>query len=440
MQCFCRIRARIRARYLGIGVVAWLLAACATGPAMPPWPSLPVIPPPVPSATPPPEDMPFVQIEHDVYILLMGTDRVSPHESWRTDILLLAALDMDESRITLISLPRDLGVELPGYGPLRLNQIDYIGERREEGLGPQMLGAILQDYLDIELDHWLRFHMDGFAEMFDLLGSVHMELHCPFYELIWDPSQQAMEWYYIPAGELDMNANTVFLFARLRGFTSDFGRIMRQRELLWALRGQLTPETLGLLIPGLLSMLGQELKTDMEFGYLLELVRWGMSLEQGAGQGLSLDYRFVENVELPSGAQVLRIKNPAQVQSLLDEQDRYAWTLGVQDVSACRLPHMTDREFQRISILDNIIPSILPVGSTVQLIEKYDRPISLRDAPGLASDVYFTLDTGTLLTVTASPLYREHPVPADNHRWYFVETEDGFQGWVSGRFLSLLPQ
>lgn len=428
---------------LGLGALALLLAACES---MPPFPALPIVPTPVTDpasdssspAVPLPESR--TELARSTNILLMGTDRVSHHGSWRTDALILAMISPDKEEITLVSLPRDWYVEVPGFGTMRINQVDFIGERQEPGLGPQLFQAVLEQYMGIELHHWARFHMNGFHEVFQLIEPIWIVLACPFYERIWDARTGEMEWYHIPAGEVQMDAHTAFLYVRLRGFSTDFGRLVRQRNLLWALRNQMDMPTVMSLFPQLVALLDQNFQTDLSLPELLDWAQLGMSLAPHKVKGVSVDRRFVVDDVTPGGAAIQRLRQENSLHDLMGNPDQYVLPLDASEGQTCRLPSMSDAAFQRITRLENLVPSLLRPGTPVALIATSRGRIQLYSDPGLHSNLIGELETGTPLTVLQHLGYLEHPVPATGHRWYYVETADQTRGWVSDRYLRLLSQ
>lgn len=404
---------------------------------LPPRPSLPVMPPPLPAEPVADDARPEEEVQ---YILLLGTDRMDAQDpSWRTDTIML--IMVMAQRIYVMSLPRDLYVEYPGSGLMRINQVDYLGERMGPGSGPELLGEVMEGHFGIRPEQWIRVHMSAFEDLFGLFEPFEMELHCPFYERIWDPVTGQMEWYHIPSGQVTMNAQTASLYARLRHFSTDFGRMARQRVLLWALREQISLEQVMSRTPQILRWLnGPGFQTNMDLAGLLQLAELGLSLDRSAIQGLSIDRRFVANHVTPDGGQVLQAQDAARWREVVRQPGSFAEPLGLQDEAECRLPHLSEAEFQRIARLNNAVPSRIPAGRTIQVASPYDRPVPLRMTPALSGGILTALDPGMLLTVLEPLEAGGGPIAADSHRWYRVETGSGERGWISDRFLRMLPE
>ncbi len=431
---------------LALTLLVLILTSCRASPSIPSFPDLPVIPLQVPDnrelsifPTDPPQEA-NDSLSKPTYILLMGTDRTTEYGSWRTDSLILTMFSSDKTEITLISLPRDWYVQVAGYGNMRINQVDFIGERQEEGLGPQLLNSVFERYMGLEVDHWVRFHMNGFHEVFRKLEPIEVVLSCPFYETIWDARTGATEWYHIPAGEVQMDAHTAFLYVRLRGFSSDFGRLARQRNLLWAVRNQINRQSFPDLFPVMMKVLDQNFETDMSLQELLHWAQMALSIEPHKIKGLSVDRRFVVDELTPGGASVQRLRSEEFLYDVIERKEEFSQPLGRIGTQTCRLPRMSDNAFQRISQLNNLVPSLLLPGTHVSLISMSNLPIALYNEPGLNGKVIGRYETGTQLTVVQHSAYLDHPVPATDHRWYYVETPDQIRGWVSDRYLRLSSQ
>ena len=68
----------------------------------------------------------FIPPEGQVNILLLGSDW-RPNSGYRTDVVLLVSIFTKEGKVSLVSFPRDLWVEIPGYEEDRINTVMAIG-------------------------------------------------------------------------------------------------------------------------------------------------------------------------------------------------------------------------------------------------------------------------------------------------------------------------
>ncbi|MFN8494228.1 MAG: LCP family protein [Caldilineaceae bacterium] len=245
--------------------------------------------------------------------LVLGTDRLPGQVVWRTDSIMMVGLDREKGRATVLSIPRDLWVQIPNYGWGRINQVDYLGEQRQPGNGPFFVSQVLSQTLGISAQHWVRVQMDGFQAMIDAVGGVTIHLDCPFYELSYSGASFAL-----PAGDIHLDGATAYRYVRLRLRESDIGRASRQRQVLWALRNQAMQANLITRLPELWSAFQGAFSTDLGLLDLLSLARFGMSLDKSQVRAGGITLNDLQSFVTAQGADVLRIANPNRVRAVVD--------------------------------------------------------------------------------------------------------------------------
>ncbi len=274
--------------------------------------------PPTATPTATPEPPPFDLTQTDNFLLL-GTDRRPDRTNWRTDSIMVVGIDHTYGRAAVLSIPRDLYINVPGYGQARINQVDYVGEKilKIEGGGPALLSQVISQTLGINTKHWARIELRGFADLVDALGGVTVHLDCPFYELVYDLDIQGWTYFELPAGDVLMDGQTAYFFVTLRYLESDFGRARRQRQFLWALRNQALSTDLILRLPELYTAFQQTFSTDLSLLEMVQLARFGLSIDSENVRASALTGNELESYITASGADVLRIADPSRVQNVI---------------------------------------------------------------------------------------------------------------------------
>ncbi|HEY3229450.1 MAG TPA: LCP family protein [Roseiflexaceae bacterium] len=223
-------------------------ATPTTAPTQTPQPSVPARPPPsttpipLASATPPPTPTQAAPpAGGPVNILLLGSDR-RPDESdpSRTDAIIIARIDPQRHRVALLSLPRDLWVEIPGYGQTRINAANAWGQiYGEPGGGVALVRKTVSNLLGIPIDYTIYVDFQGFIDMIDALGGVTIDVD----KEIYDPAFPTMDYGYTEAhflpGPQHMDGATALIFSRVRHADSDFARMRRQQQVLGGILAQL---------------------------------------------------------------------------------------------------------------------------------------------------------------------------------------------------------
>ena len=147
----------------------------------------------------------------------------------RTDTIML--LHSGRNGSTLVSLPRDSYVDIPGHGRNRLNAAYAFG-------GAELLIRTIEGATGLHIDHYVEIGFGGFVGAVDAVGGVEMCIP----ESIKDP-KAALD---IKAGCQELDGRTALGYVRTRATPrSDFDRVERQRAFLSALVSEATsPSTL----------------------------------------------------------------------------------------------------------------------------------------------------------------------------------------------------
>jgi LCP family protein required for cell wall assembly len=212
-----------------------------------------------------------------VNFLLIGSDR-RPGGTFRTDTMVIAILRPNEGQVSLISIPRDLWVSIPGWENQRINtayqhgiSVDYPGG------GPGLLKDTILYNLGIRIDHTALVEFDGFRQIVDTLGGVDVPVACPYtdWRLIdpnYDP-QNENNWTLFTTGPgvVHMDGDLALWYVRSRQKSSDFDRGRRQQEVLRALFAQALQAGTLKRIPELYRDLNNTVETDLGLVDLLQL-------------------------------------------------------------------------------------------------------------------------------------------------------------------------
>ncbi|MDF2823478.1 MAG: cell envelope-related transcriptional attenuator [Mycobacterium sp.] len=152
----------------------------------------------------------------------------------RTDTIMLVHVPGigSDAPATVVSLPRDSYVPIPGYGSDKINAAFSVG-------GPQLLAQTVELATGLRVDHYAEVGFDGFAAVVDALGEVTV---CPA-EPIADP----LAGINLPAGCQDLNGANALGYVRSRATArADLDRMTNQREFMSALLARATSPTVWL--------------------------------------------------------------------------------------------------------------------------------------------------------------------------------------------------
>ncbi len=276
--------------------------------------------------TPIPEPMPQLFLDEGVYnILLLGRDTSRDSGTYRTDVMIVVSINKTANAVTMLTLPRDLFVYIPGWTMNRLNTAAAHGDAiGYPGGGVALLEQTILYNFGIPIHGWARIDFDGFKQVVNVLGGVEVPVSCPMQDwrlkdVSLDP-QDADNWelYTVPVGLVQMDGDYALWYARSRKRSSDFDRSRRQHQVLRALfeKGL----QLGMLpkAPDLYAQYVQIVDTDLGIGDILQFVPMAAQLDNSRIKSRFVGRDQVWSWTTPGGAAVL-LPDRGAISALLQE-------------------------------------------------------------------------------------------------------------------------
>ncbi|HEV1997106.1 MAG TPA: LCP family protein [Candidatus Dormibacteraeota bacterium] len=224
-----------------------------------------------------------------VMVLLMGSDErhdksgnIVSGDIAHSDTMILAAVDTDHKAVRMLSVPRDLLVTIPGYGPgHRINEAYTLGEGKHVvGGGPALAVKTMEQLVGIRIPYYAVITFDGFRQGVDTVGGVTIDVQRPITDHDYPGEHYDYVPVYVPAGRQLMNGERALQYVRSRHDDpiGDFGRNVRQQHFLTALSSKLLrPERFG-QINQFLDIIKANLRTNLSPP---EMIALGNSLVGG---------------------------------------------------------------------------------------------------------------------------------------------------------------
>lgn len=195
----------------------------------------------------------------------------------RADVIILA--QVAGGRRQLLSIPRDLKVDIPGHGTNKINAAYAFG-------GPDLLVETVALATGIRANHYVEVEFGGFAGIVDALGGI--ELHFPH------PARDAKSGLDVAAGTHVVEGATALAYARSRSYEElrdgswvsqgggDIARAARQRQVLLEIIETASSPSGVMRSPLVLIAVGSHLTSDSGLT-LFNLIRTGWSM-RSAGE------------------------------------------------------------------------------------------------------------------------------------------------------------
>ena len=273
--------------------------------------------PDAPLVTPIPKQMPLLgdqaQAGNDlVNILLIGSDQRGGGGYFRTDTLIIASIRPRDQVVSLISIPRDLFVYIPGWTMQRINTAYLHGEMSKyPGGGAALLKDTIRYNLGIRIDNLAIVDFNGFMKIIDVLDGVDVPLACPYTD--WraiNPKgnlENPNNWrlFKVGPGIVHMDGEFALWYARSRLRSNDFDRGRRQQEVLRAIYNKALK--LGVLprIPDMYQQMSEIVKTDIDLNDVLALAPMALNLDAPRIRSYYISSKYVKGWWTPQGASVL---------------------------------------------------------------------------------------------------------------------------------------
>ncbi|MDR1184805.1 MAG: LCP family protein, partial [Coriobacteriales bacterium] len=172
--------------------------------------------------------------EDPFWMLLMGTDSNEEYGVSRTDTLILVRVDQRAKRVAMISLPRDLYVNIPGYGYDKINAAYALAELDAPNSGPVQTIKTVQEFAGVEISYFAQIDFNGLTRLVDDLGGVEVDVPV---DIIGDLEAGGLD---IHAGLQKLDGAHALAFCRSRKVfnAGDYQRQANQRTFLQALAKQ----------------------------------------------------------------------------------------------------------------------------------------------------------------------------------------------------------
>jgi LCP family protein required for cell wall assembly len=218
------------------------------------------------------------------FVAAIGSDArpgvCEPVEACLSDSLHIIGINPKERSASIVGIPRDSYVNIPGYGTAKINESLHAG-------GPELVVQTLEEISGVQIDQWFLTSFEGFRHLIEEIGGLDVEIP---YAMTDEHSGAAFE-----AGPATLDGPQALAFARNRhdAPNGDFSRTENQGRLILAALSQLRQQVrkdparlFTYLIAG-----SKYVQTQLTMSDLFEL----------ALAALTIDPKNVVNVALPGG-------------------------------------------------------------------------------------------------------------------------------------------
>jgi len=193
-------------------------------------------------------------------VLVLGVDRrpsSAEGESTRSDTMMLVRVTPATGEVKLLSVPRDLYVEVESGEKDRINTAFAYG-------GIEEARAVMEDLTGVEIDNYVIVDFEGFEKVIDAMGKVRVDVGKGVFPEHWNMGE----------GFERLNGHKALKYARYRGTPgADLDRIDHQQKLLAALRRQALRWDIVTRLPAIIRVTNENVNTDLGILQVIPLAR-----------------------------------------------------------------------------------------------------------------------------------------------------------------------
>lgn len=187
----------------------------------------------------------------ELNVLLIGNDARKDEDQARSDALMIGHYDQNTNKVKLVSLMRDMYVEIPGYGMHKFNAAFSFG-------GPELVRQTLKYNFDVDVQHYAIVNFEGFAKIADVIAPDGIEVDIPY-----DMSHGI--GMMLEKGTQKLNGDQLLAYVRFRhDINSDFGRVQRQQEALSKLKEEALSVNTLFNLPKMMKVIAPYIDTNID--------------------------------------------------------------------------------------------------------------------------------------------------------------------------------
>ena len=197
-----------------------------------------------------------------VNIMVLGVDRRA-EDIGRSDTLFIVTADPDTKQLSMLSVPRDTRVLIPGHGYDKINHAYSLG-------GHKLTEKAVERLLNMPIDHYVLIDFKAFYKIIDALGGVDIYVDKRmYYEDPWDDNGGLV--IDIRPGMQHMDGETAIQYVRYRDSEGDIGRVARQQKFLKAVMDRVASPSILTRIPTIIYEISSAVETDLSVSQMFSL-------------------------------------------------------------------------------------------------------------------------------------------------------------------------
>lgn len=300
-----------------------------------------------------------------------GVDGVISKNSFRSDTIIVASYNYESEKVAMLSIPRDLWVDVPAFGDvqrqsMKINGVYSLGDvYNYPGGGQALLTKVVSDLLGVPIHYSARVDFEGVVQAIDSVGGIDVEVENAFVDYMYPiegmenawPISSRYKMIQFESGLQHMDGETALEYARSRHAAgvegTDFARAIRQQKVITGFKEKaFSTETMKSpqALVDLYQSLGDSFSTSAEINELLTAYDLAKTIDAGNIASYNLDDRD----DHPGGLLYAPPVSQYGAYVLVPEDETYAEIrLFVQQIFSA----------EGLSTSPSVTPTLTPTGS-----------------------------------------------------------------------------
>ncbi|USK59545.1 LCP family glycopolymer transferase [Peribacillus asahii] len=189
-------------------------------------------------------------------VLILGVDERA-NDVGRSDTMIVVTVNPKKQSMEMLSLPRDIRTEIVGHGTTdKMNHAYAYG-------GIPMAIKTVEAFLDVPIDYYIKMNMEGFQDIVEAVGGITVK----------NDMNLSHGGYSFPKGTITLNGKEALVYSRIRKEDprGDFGRQMRQRQVIEAIVEKGASLSSLTNYRGIFKALGKNVETNLTFDEMMSI-------------------------------------------------------------------------------------------------------------------------------------------------------------------------
>lgn len=210
------------------------------------------------------------EVKNRVSLLLVGADQRTDEEKFNTDSIILATIDPTGPRISMLSIPRDTRVSLPGHPNIKINSVAPLSDLEN-------LQKVVSKLTGVSIAGYVQTNFDGFKQIIDTIGGVTIDVEKNMY---YETGDVKDGYINLKKGVQRLDGSKALQYARFRhDALADISRTARQQVVLKAVAKEMLQVSTLTKLPWLIPQLTEAVNTNLALRDIFKLSKAAVQLD-----------------------------------------------------------------------------------------------------------------------------------------------------------------